>query len=815
MSEPQSAVPRGGKKRIDKRKGTLFDLFLRHADPRKWSLRARFLYFTGLLLILGNAILIFVSAYNLDRSIDKISKERLRILETSVRHEMDRSRSFLMSQALSAASVPVVKRALAEQDRESLRDFILTYSDRIRLNIELTSLNYHFHIPPGKLLLSTQNVNARGEDFSDDELISRVNQELSPAFGLDVQQDIPVFRALSPVLHKDTHVGGIEVSLSLIQALEHTPLSVNEGIAFYSFVPQAPADEQEPEAPASWSLIKRISSLSIEADEIDFSRSGIQQSGEIFTTFIPLSDYSNNKKVGLLLAYDSSDLLREKMNTLYELFWLFIVGALLLWIFLLINVNRIQRFLRRLKKIIIASHSNDFRERFESDTVHCLEVMHCHNEECPVYINPSLVCYLETGSEAISPRWRNTCIFLNKYEECSKCPVYGMRKGDEISEMRNVVNTMMRLWGRFLSRTGHLLSYVLRSQVQAGQLPSLDEVSDRLEQMAKLTFFSHDLQGVKDKEEVYQHLAFAFSNNFGLKEFIIFEVDDINSQARLVLDNAEDRELCKGEIISSIDTCRAKRVAEDVSSFYNPVLCPHFNCDHDKEIRCCLPIVMSGHVGAVLSFVARKEQWPSIRERLPIIRKYLDESGPVLSSLHLLRLSQEQALRDPLTQCHNRRFLDEFITKYEPLTEREGTNTGFLMADIDFFKQVNDEYGHEAGDSILRQVAATMRGCIRRSDLLIRYGGEEFLVLLQDVQNNTSFKVAEKIRISVEQSLFEVAAGVRIRKTISIGVSEFPSDAQSLYKAIKFADVALYAAKNRGRNKVIRFEAEMWKDEEY
>ncbi len=88
--------------------------------------------------------------------------------------------------------------------------------------------------------------------------------------------------------------------------------------------------------------------------------------------------------------------------------------------------------------------------------------------------------------------------------------------GDELAEMRNVVNTMMRLWAGFLSRVGHLISYVLRSQEQIGRMPSLDEISSHLEQMAKLTFFSRDVQGVLDKEEVYAQLSHVFESHFSL-----------------------------------------------------------------------------------------------------------------------------------------------------------------------------------------------------------------------------------------------------------------------------------------------------------
>jgi len=116
---------------------------------------------------------------------------------------------------------------------------------------------------------------------------------------------------------------------------------------------------------------------------------------------------------------------------------------------------------------------------------------------------------------------------------------------------------------------------------------------------------------------------------------------------------------------------------------------------------------------------------------------------------------------------------------------------------------------------VLTQAARILRNRVRRSDLLIRYGGEEFLVLLQNVQDETAAKVAENIRASLESYEFDIGDGRKIKKTISVGVAEYPTDARGLYQAIKFADVALYEAKRQGRNRVARFAPEMWLEEDY
>jgi diguanylate cyclase (GGDEF)-like protein len=133
------------------------------------------------------------------------------------------------------------------------------------------------------------------------------------------------------------------------------------------------------------------------------------------------------------------------------------------------------------------------------------------------------------------------------------------------------------------------------------------------------------------------------------------------------------------------------------------------------------------------------------------------------------------------------------------------------MLDLDYFKMVNDTYGHDAGDAVLKALSTVLKQSVRASDMVIRYGGEEFLIILMDSQGESAERVAETIRAAVEALKVQVA-GVVLQKTISIGISDFPTDSDTFWQAVKFADVALYQAKEQGRNKVIRFDTSMWSD---
>ena len=144
-------------------------------------------------------------------------------------------------------------------------------------------------------------------------------------------------------------------------------------------------------------------------------------------------------------------------------------------------------------------------------------------------------------------------------------------------------------------------------------------------------------------------------------------------------------------------------------------------------------------------------------------------------------------------------------------TIRNESSISILMLDLDYFKKVNDSYGHDVGDKVLIELSKVLVKSVRTSDMVIRYGGEEFLIVLQNTSEKYGDKMAEKIRLAVEEMKIQVTGAV-IQKTISIGISDFPDDSDTFWQALKYADVALYKAKENGRNQAVHFKPEMWDD---
>lgn len=163
--------------------------------------------------------------------------------------------------------------------------------------------------------------------------------------------------------------------------------------------------------------------------------------------------------------------------------------------------------------------------------------------------------------------------------------------------------------------------------------------------------------------------------------------------------------------------------------------------------------------------------------------------------------TKELAVRDDLTGLYNRRHFYQMLDGELKRARRVGRHVSLLMIDADRFKKFNDDFGHLKGDECLKDMANLLKSSLREGDLLARFGGEEFVVMLTDADLGQSHVVAEKLRIIVQNELkIAVSDQALARATVSIGVSSFPDCAGNLHDLIDTADMALYQAKGAGRN---------------
>lgn len=167
----------------------------------------------------------------------------------------------------------------------------------------------------------------------------------------------------------------------------------------------------------------------------------------------------------------------------------------------------------------------------------------------------------------------------------------------------------------------------------------------------------------------------------------------------------------------------------------------------------------------------------------------------------LYKNAVEKAHRDPVTGVNNRTAMDSVLIQEMNLAKRHAAPLSIIIFDIDKFKQINDTYGHIAGDAILKRVAECMSSCVRGSDVIFRYGGEEFVVLLRNTKKPGAKLLAERIRKAVESMHFNYEE-LKIKITISAGLASFVKN-DSVESFLERCDEALYKAKQSGRNCVV------------
>ena len=175
-------------------------------------------------------------------------------------------------------------------------------------------------------------------------------------------------------------------------------------------------------------------------------------------------------------------------------------------------------------------------------------------------------------------------------------------------------------------------------------------------------------------------------------------------------------------------------------------------------------------------------------------------SGDNIESAYFEEIYRTTIL-DGLTQVNNKRYLDEFLDREFSRSRRHGRDLALAMFDIDEFKQVNDTYGHLAGDHVLQELASLIRPRIRRHELLARLGGDEFAILLPETTLESAIRLSDAIRAMVAQHAF-VFDLQRIPVTISLGVAELTPTMERVEDLVRAADEALYRAKHAGRNTV-------------
>lgn len=214
----------------------------------------------------------------------------------------------------------------------------------------------------------------------------------------------------------------------------------------------------------------------------------------------------------------------------------------------------------------------------------------------------------------------------------------------------------------------------------------------------------------------------------------------------------------------------------------------------------CTPVSTSDDLFGLISIVFGKSAFS--KENAIIVSRLAGDIALALTNVKLQETLHELSIRDYLTDLYNRRYMEEMLTQEIARADRQKSQIGLIMLDIDYFKKYNDAYGHEAGDNILIELGKLLKGYFRQGDIICRFGGEEFLIIVPGMTQEQALQKAEGFRKKMKTLRVKAKDQLFREITISLGVSLFPKHGKNARDLLNAADAALYQAKKEGRNRV-------------
>jgi len=311
---------------------------------------------------------------------------------------------------------------------------------------------------------------------------------------------------------------------------------------------------------------------------------------------------------------------------------------------------------------------------------------------------------------------------------------------------------------------------------------------------------SSPYETLKQHREIHENLENSLSvlrSNTYKYVFVLYR--DVNGNYRFLLDGSKEKAAFNQRL--NVD----KQLWDRAYTTQKPLIVNQKKLD-GLWITYLLPFVVNGKTEGIIAIDFSKELPQNIYNAIAPLNHIILYIFIAIGFLIIILIyqtilsikSKKESITDPLTQTYNRNYMRELLQKMNIIDYQ------IMMCDIDYFKQINDHYGHKAGDEVLAKTAQIINEEIRPDDILIRYGGEEFLLFIKRSNNREmlAYTIAQRIRTAIEKTHFKYENEV-IRITLSIGITCNPEHFKSISSAIKYADEMLYIAKREGRNKVV------------
>lgn len=338
---------------------------------------------------------------------------------------------------------------------------------------------------------------------------------------------------------------------------------------------------------------------------------------------------------------------------------------------------------------------------------------------------------------------------------------------------------------------------------------AFDEQRQRRLQLAMFNEIGKALASSLDLKEILSIVMVKISELLRPKNWSLLLVDEEKSEMRFEIavgvgsDKIKDLRLKVGEGIAGwVAKERRPVLVPDVSKD------PRFSKKADDASKfvtksvVCVPLVNHGKCYGVIELINKVESGNFGDEDLLILTTIADYTAIAIENAIFFNRVQELTVTDDLTKLYNSRFMHDRLHHEVERAKRFKYDLSMIFVDLDYFKDVNDNYGHLRGSKLLKEIAQLFVHLIRGIDIACRYGGDEFLIIMPSTTKDNAHKVAEKLRGALNESVFLKDEGLSIKLTASFGVATFPHDAADKDELIHKADNAMYRVKNRTRNGV-------------
>ncbi len=359
--------------------------------------------------------------------------------------------------------------------------------------------------------------------------------------------------------------------------------------------------------------------------------------------------------------------------------------------------------------------------------------------------------------------------------------------------------------GQGMGFLGVIQDLTERKQIEQQLAKYTKKLERNNQEILLLNELNNNLQACATIEETYVPIKLYCQQVLKITRGILYILSKDSSRLESVIDWGYN--LDHEPFYLHLEDCRALQQKKIHQVIHPDIDLP---CKHMRSVvglcpaYLCIPIQSNFRPLGLLHIEVPREEADFLeRSKSGLIDLMAEQLALSFISLQLRENLRFLSVHDPLTGLYNRRYLEESINQDIAKAQRSHSSFGVMLIDIDFFKKINDSFGHITGDIVLKTLSQLFFESIRRSDIACRWGGEEFLLYLRDSRLDITLEKAENLRRAVEKLRINYDKQHIINTTISIGIAQYPQDGLTRELLIASADKALYEAKNTGRNKVI------------